>query len=72
MRPTKVETYSGYKADEYPKRFWVGDRELEVMDVEDRWFDPAFSYFRVFTNDAGRYILRRQIESDCWEYARIH
>ena len=27
----KVETYSGYKADEYPVRFWIGEERLEIL-----------------------------------------
>ena len=28
-----VETYSGYKADEYPKRITIGENQLEVIDI---------------------------------------
>ncbi len=54
-----VETYSGYKADEYPKRILIGERKLEVIDIEDRWYGPDYTYFKIFTDDGKRYILKQ-------------
>ena len=48
----RVETYSGYKADERPVRFeWKG-RKLEVTQVLDRWYGPDYSYFRMWPTTA--------------------
>ncbi len=67
MIPSRVTTHSGYKADEYPKTFTVADKGvLTVVDVEDRWYSPGCSYFRVFADDTARYILRRDDESAEW------
>jgi hypothetical protein len=62
-----VEMHSGYKADEYPKRLRFGDRCLEVLDIEDRWYGPGYSYFRVFADDGRTHILRQDLETDSWE-----
>jgi hypothetical protein len=62
-----VETYSGYKADEYPKKIRLGKKQLEVMAVEDRWYSPGFSYFKVFADDGKTYILRQDLENNRWE-----
>ncbi|MFP4416151.1 MAG: hypothetical protein ACOC41_04730 [Chitinivibrionales bacterium] len=67
----RVETYSGYKADEYPARFWIGARKLDVIDIEDRWYDPSYNYFRVFTDDARRYILRMHTSQNTWEVMSV-
>ena len=64
--PIKVETYSGYKADEYPVRFWIGEQRLEVLELEDRWYSPGFAYFKVFADDARHYILKWSIDNDFW------
>ena len=71
MKSIRVETYSGYKADEYPKKFWLDDQILEVMDIEDRWYGPGYSYFKVFTNDAKRYILKQDLSSNPWEFTIV-
>lgn len=62
----KVETYSGYKADEYPVRFWIGEKRLEILEIEDRWYSSGFSYFKVFADDAAHYILKKSIETEIW------
>lgn len=67
MTPSHVTTHSGYKADEYPLTFTVADgHTLTVVDIEDRWYGPGYSYFRVFADDTARYILRRNNESAEW------
>lgn len=54
----KVECYSGYKADERPLRFLLGERWYRVEDVTDRWYGPGYSYFRVKAEDGNLYVLR--------------
>ncbi len=53
----KVQTYSGYKADERPVAFSLGDMKLRVVEVIDRWYDPSVDYFKVKADDGGVYIL---------------
>ena len=63
----KVECYSGYKGNESPIRFLLGDRSIEVEQVVDRWYGEHGSYFRVLGNDDNLYILKGPIEDGCWE-----
>lgn len=62
----RVETYSGFKADERPLRLHLGQRTLEVAVVEDRWYSPGETYFRVLTEDGDRYVLRHTEAQDLW------
>ncbi|MGA2268486.1 MAG: hypothetical protein ABSH44_08465 [Bryobacteraceae bacterium] len=62
----RVECYSGFKADERPLRFQLGERWLEVEEVLDRWYDPHAIYFRVRANDGSLYILRHSEPDDVW------
>lgn len=62
----RVETYSGFKADERPLRLHLGDHTLEVSAVEDRWHSPGETYFRILTDDGDRYILRHTEAQDVW------
>lgn len=62
-----VECYSGQRADEYPQRFTLGGREIAVLDILDRWLDPAYRYFKLRGNDGGIYILRHNHAADSWE-----
>jgi hypothetical protein len=62
----EVESYSGFKADERPLRFRLGERWLAVEEGVDRWYDPDAIFFRVRAEDGSIYILRHAGESDLW------
>lgn len=63
----RVECYSGYRGEETPVRFYLGERLIEVEEVLDRWIDPTHRYFKVKGDDGGIYILRHDTNSDIWE-----
>ena len=63
----KVGCYSGYRAEESPRHFFIGKREVKVVEIVDRWLDPACSYFKVRGDDDGIYILRHSQDSDAWD-----
>jgi len=65
----RVETYSGFKADERPLRLHLGGHALEVVAVEDRWYSPGETYFRVLTDNGDRYVLRHTEAQDVWTLA---
>jgi hypothetical protein len=63
----RVECYAGHRGEETPRRFFLGMRAIEVTAVHDRWLDPEHRYFKVQGNDGYVYILRYDVDSDCWE-----
>lgn len=62
----EVESYSGYRADERPVRFVLSGRKYEVAEVEDRWYSPQATFFRVVATDGNRYVLRHEEAQDEW------
>ena len=62
----RVEFYSGHKAEERPVRILFEGRTLEVAVVEDRWYSPGATYFRVLVEDGDRYVLRHDDAQDVW------
>ena len=66
MNAIQVECYAGYKADQRPLRFTMGDQKLEVSEVEDQWYSPTSRHFRVRASDGNVYILRHDEEQDRW------
>ena len=54
----QVECYAGYRGEETPRRFSIGTRSIEVLDVIDQWLEPDHRYFKVRGDDDGIYILR--------------
>jgi len=66
MGPIRVECYSGYRGDQRPVRFILGEQTLEVREVEDQWYSPGAVYFRIRAEDGNMYILRHDEEQDLW------
>ena len=63
----RVKTYSGHRADERPVSFSLGERELRVVELLDRWYGPDYAYFKLRADDGNVYLLRHQMANDCWE-----
>jgi hypothetical protein len=61
-----VECYSGYRADEHPLRLNLRDGAREIVAIEDRWYSPGATYFRVLVDDGDRYVLRHEEAQDVW------
>jgi hypothetical protein len=62
----RVECYSGHKADQRPQRVFLHEQQFEVTEVEDRWYSPGFTFFRVLLDTGERYVLRHQEAQDLW------
>jgi hypothetical protein len=61
-----VESYSSYKADQRPRRLKLPGETLEVSEVEDRWYSPGETVFRVRVTNGDRYLLRHVEAQDVW------
>ena len=61
-----VECYAGYKGDERPLKLQIGNDMVDVTDVEDRWYSPGATYFRVLLVNGERYVVRREDAQDVW------
>jgi hypothetical protein len=62
----RVDCYSGYRADERPVRLNLKDGAREVVAIEDRWYSPGATYFRVLVDDGDRYLLRHEEAQGVW------
>jgi hypothetical protein len=63
----KVESYAGYRNDEIPRCFYMGDRKIDVEEILDRWIAPDHRYFKLRGGDECVYILRHDVVNDFWE-----
>ena len=64
-----VECYAGYRADEEPRRFFIGERAIQIASVTDRWTTPDYRYFKVAGDDERIYVLRQMIDNGEWKLA---
>ena len=62
-----VQCYSGYRGEESPRGFQVGQRNFVVVQILDRWLDPTHRYFKVLASDDRTYILRHDVAGEFWE-----
>jgi len=64
-----VDCYAGHRGEETPRRFRLGDREIEIVEVMDRWLAPDHRYFKVKDTRDDLYILRHDVMTSVWEVA---
>lgn len=63
----KVQTYSGYKADERPVSFTIVNRTFQIREILDQWYGIDHSYYKLIADDSNLYIIRHNKEADEWE-----
>lgn len=63
----RVSCHAGYRGEETPERFWLGERLVTVDKILDRWLSPDHRYFKIRGDDQSTYILRHDSESWVWE-----
>ncbi|WP_199177434.1 hypothetical protein [Geothermobacter hydrogeniphilus] len=63
----RVDCYAGYRGEETPRRFFLGERRIEVVEILDRWLAPDHRYFKVRGDDGDLYILRHASDSGHWD-----
>jgi hypothetical protein len=62
----RVETYSGFRLHERPRRFTWGETWLEVHQIMARWVAPGYLCFKVRVEDRA-YLLKYNQTQDVWE-----
>jgi hypothetical protein len=62
-----VECYAGYRGEQEPHAFFLGDRRVSIAEIIDRWISPEHRYFKVKSDDGAIYILRHDEPSGAWE-----
>jgi hypothetical protein len=63
----KLECYAGYRVDETPRRCLIGEWEIYVDEIIDRWHDPAYRYFKIRGSDHVIYLIRHGTHDDRWQ-----
>ncbi len=63
----RVICHEGYKAQETPRAFLLGERRVDVVRVLDRWRGEDHEYVKLDGSDGARYILRYDRTLDEWE-----
>lgn len=67
----RVECCAGYRGEQEPRTFWLGERRFEVVELLDRWLHPAHRYFKVKVDDGRIFVLRHDTSSGEWDLAAL-
>ena len=59
--PIYVDAYSGYKANERPRRFTFDEDTFEIDEIEKQWRSLGAAFFKVRTANGKRYLLRYEV-----------
>lgn len=62
-----VETYSGQRLHEWPRRFRLMGSWHTVTRVLSCWQEPASLHFTVLAEDGQKYFLEYNQENDIWK-----
>lgn len=62
----RVECYAGYRGEQEPSAFTLGERRIEVASILDRWLAPDHRYFKVAGSDGDFYVLRHDEATGEW------
>lgn len=65
----RVECYAGHRGEQTPRRFRLGERWIEVVEVVDAWLAPEHRYFKVTGDDGFTYLLRHEVAGGGWRLA---
>lgn len=63
----RVLCHPGYEDEAVPACFFLGDREIGIDEIVDRWLSPSHQYFKVRGSDNGIYILTHDVAAGRWE-----
>jgi len=66
MKRVKVTAYSGYRAEEKPRKFELEGREITVKEILYEWRDEEGWGFVVIGDDEKKYRLKFYEKEDCW------
>ncbi len=67
----KVDCYSGYKADEKPLKFILGDNKYKVDKIIRQWRSPEYNYFEVQADDGKVYLLKNDNIKGSWLLEKV-
>jgi len=72
----RLTAYSGYKGEETPRAFMLGDRRIEVVEVQERWVEEGIGdrttkrFFKVKGSDEGIHKIFYDEKTAEWYYRR--
>jgi len=78
MSDEKIEllAYSGYRGEETPRAFMLGERRIEVVEIQERWIEEGIAdratkrFFKVKGSDGGIHKIFYDEKTARWYHAK--
>src|SRR5687768_13743974 len=67
MTEIRVECVVGYRGESGPARFYLGETQVEIVEIVDRWLGPDHRYYKVRGENRDLYILRHDKQTQRWD-----
>ncbi len=67
----QVECCAGYRGEQEPRAFTMGEHQYAVVEILDRWIAPDHRYFKVQADDGRAWVLRHDTASGEWDLASL-
>ncbi|MFQ5533412.1 MAG: hypothetical protein ACE5EM_01125 [Sphingomonadales bacterium] len=67
MKNIRVECYAGYRGEQTPRRFILGDQPVEIAEIVDCWLAPDHRYFKVRSRKGSEFLLRHDEVTGQWD-----
>lgn len=67
----EVQCHAGYRGEEEPRAFMLGERRLAVVEILDRWLARDHRYFKTKVDDGRTFVLRHDESSHEWQLAAL-
>lgn len=72
MKDIAVECHAGSRPEEYPVRFYLGRRKIEIAAIYKRWLTPESRNFRVLGDDGCLYDLEYENSTGTWKLLTVN
>jgi hypothetical protein len=72
----EVVTYSGYRGDEVPRRFFLHETRIEIVEILDTWIEEDFAskarkrFFKAKGNDGNIHQIYYNEKTLEWIYVQ--
>jgi hypothetical protein len=72
----RVMAYSGYRGEETPRAFMLGDSRIEVVEIQESWIEEGIEerttkrFFKVKGSDGGTHQIFNDETTAEWYYRR--
>lgn len=64
--PMRVRCYAGYRGEQEPRTLETRGRELEVLEILDRWLEPGRRCFRIRTEEGVAVLAYDEARGRWW------